>query len=208
VSKVVLDTYHREVERYGGDDGIELAEQIHAADSDAVLNVLGMLDGEDVADARWKMCLYATDRLLADAGLGMQQRRDWAKAGADGYRTEYPGATNLESGIGSRWRGERAELTALQDDTKDHPYESARQAFRQRSEKIAPLLAELAERGRRGLLTQHFEHLLHSFSHLSAIRLLRSAARTHELVLLSFLDRHYASQIARTPRPDVPGKLL
>ena len=53
---------------------------------------------------------------------------------------------------------------------------------------------------RRGLLTQPFGHLLHSFSHLHAIRLLRSAARTHELILLSFLDRHYASQIARAPR--------
>ncbi|HVQ51222.1 MAG TPA: hypothetical protein VMS92_14370, partial [Mycobacterium sp.] len=75
-----------------------------------------------------------------------------------------------------------------------------------RSERLAPLLAELADRGHRGLLTQKFEQLLHSFSHLNAIRLLRSAARTHELVLLSFLDRHYASQIARTPRPDDSGK--
>jgi len=208
VSKLALDTYHREIERYGGDHGIELAEQIHAADSDAVLNALGMLDGEDVADARWKLCLYATDRLLTDAGLDMQQRRDWAKVGAAGYRMEYPGAHNLDSGIGSRWRSERAELTALLDDTTDHPYESARQAFRQRSEKIAPLLAELADRESRGMLTQPFQDLLRSFSHLHAIRLLRSAARTHELVLLSFLDRHYASQIARTPRPDVPGKLL
>jgi thiopeptide-type bacteriocin biosynthesis protein len=208
VSKVALDTYHREIERYGGDDGIELSEQIHAADSDAVLNVLGMFDGEDVADARWKLCLYATDRLLADAGLDTQQRRHWAKNGAVGYRTEYPGAYNLDSGIGARWRSERAELTALLDDTKDHPYESAREAIRQRSERLAPLLAELADRDRRGLLTQKFEHLLHSFTHLHAIRLLRSAARTHELVLLSFLDRHYASEIARTPRPDDPGKRL
>jgi thiopeptide-type bacteriocin biosynthesis protein len=208
VSKVALDTYHREIERYGGDHGIELAEQIHAADSDAVLNALGMLDGEDMADARWKLCLYATDRLLTDAGLDMQQRRDWAKAGAAGYRMEYPGAHNLDSGIGARWRNERAELTALLDDTTDHPYESGRRAFRQRSERIAPLLTELADRDRRGLLTQPFQDLLRSFSHLHAIRLLRSAARTHELVLLSFLDRHYASQIARTPRPDVPGKPL
>ena len=162
-----------------------------------------MLDGEDVADARWKLCLYAADRLLADAGLDMQQRRDWVKDGAAGYRMEYPGAHNLDAGIGARWRNERAQLTALLDDTQDHPYEPARQAFRQRSEKLAPLLAELADRDRRGLLTQQFPQLLHSFSHLNAIRLLRSAARTHELVILSFLDRHYASQIARKPRPDV-----
>jgi lantibiotic biosynthesis protein len=206
VSKVALDTYHREIERYGGDDGIELAERVHAVDSDAVLTVLGMFEGEDVAEARWKLCLYATDRLLADAGLDMQRRRDWAKNGAAGYRAEYPGAHNLDSGIGGRWRTERAELTALLDDTQDHRYEPGRQAFRQRSERLAPLLAELADRGRRGLLTQQFEHVLHSFSHLNAIRLLRSAARTHELVLLSFLDRHYASQIARTSRPDDSGK--
>jgi thiopeptide-type bacteriocin biosynthesis protein len=203
VSKLALDTYHREIERYGGDDGIELAEQIHAADSDAVLKVLGMLDGDDVADARWKLCLYATDRLLADAGLDIQQRRDWAKEGASGYRAEYPNAHNLDSGIGGRWRSDRAELTALLDDTTDHVYESERQVFRQRSEQIVPLLAELTDRGGRGMLTQPIEHLLRSFNHLNAIRLLRSAARTHELILLSFLDRHYASQLARTPRPDV-----
>ena len=37
---------------------------------------------------------------------------------------------------------------------------------------------------------------MHSVSHLNAVRLLRSAARTHELDLLNFLDRHYASRIA------------
>ncbi|MCT7368511.1 lantibiotic dehydratase [Mycolicibacterium llatzerense] len=196
--KVVLDTYDREIERYGGDYGIEFAERIHAVDSDAVLKVLSLIDGEDAADARWKLCLYATDRLLADAGLDLRQRRAWAKDSAAGYRAEYPGAHNLDSGIGARWRTERADLTELLDDTTDHPYEPARQAFRQRSEQLAPLLAELADRDRRGLLTQDFAHLLRSFSHLNAIRLLRSAARTHELVLLSFLDRHYAGVIART----------
>lgn len=201
VSTVALDTYHRELERYGGDEGIEIAEQIHAADSDAVLEVLGMLDGEELADARWRLCVYATDRLLADAGLDMQQRRDWVRDGAAGYRIEYPGARGLDTGIGARWRSERAEIAALLDDTQDHPYEPGRRAFRQRSETLAPLLGELADRDLRGLLTQQFPDLVHSFSHLNAIRLLRSAARTHELVILSFLDRHYASQIARQPRP-------
>ncbi len=202
VWKVATDTYHREIERYGGDAGIELAEQIHAADSEAVLHVLSMLDlyGEGAAEARWRLCLYATDRLLADAGLDLQDRRDWAKSGAAGYRPEYPNAPNLDPGIGQRWRRERADVTALLDDTREHPYEPARLAFRQRSERLVPLLSELADRCRHGELTQSYQQLLHSFSHLNAVRLLRSAARTHELILLSFLDRHYASQIARAPR--------
>jgi len=63
----------------------------------------------------------------------------------------------------------------------------------------------LADRSRRGELTQPFASLLHSFDHLHAVRLLRSAARTHELILLGFMDRYYASQIARTPSAKVAG---
>jgi len=88
----------------------------------------------------------------------------------------------------------------LLDDTVDHPYEPGRAAFRTRSEHLVPLLTELGDRDRRGELTTSMPGLLASFAHLNAIRLLRSAARTHELVLLSFLDRHYASQLARAPR--------
>ncbi|MGK2870354.1 MAG: lantibiotic dehydratase [Mycobacterium sp.] len=199
VWKVALDTYHREIERYGGDHGIELAERIHAADSDAVVEVLGLLDGgsgDEASDASWKLCLYATDRLLADAGFDMQERRDWAKAGAVGYRPEYPNAPSLDHGIGTRWRTERADLTRLLDDSADHSYELARQVFRRRSERLVPLLAELRERAGSGALTTPFTDIVHSVSHLNAVRLLRSAARTHELVLLKFLDRHYAATIA------------
>lgn len=198
VWKVAIDTYDREIERYGGDAGIELAERIHAADSDAVLQVLGMLDDQDAGlDARWKLCVYATARLLADAGLTLPQRRQWARDGAARYRREYPDAPGLESGIARRWRAERTGLTALLDDGSDHPYEPARAVFRERSERTVPLLAELAERDRRGLLTVPPSQLLYSFNHLHAIRLLRSAARTHELVVHSFLDRHYTSRSAR-----------
>jgi hypothetical protein len=40
-----------------------------------------------------------------------------------GYGSEYPNATNLEAGVGRRWRDERADLTALLDGTTEHPYE-------------------------------------------------------------------------------------
>jgi lantibiotic biosynthesis protein len=199
VWKVSLDTYQREIERYGGDHGIDLAEQIHAADSDAVVQALGLLDGgygDDASDIAWKLCLYATDRLLADAGFDLRARRDWARAGAAGYRPEYPNAPGLDPAIGTRWRTERADLTRLLDDSVEHPYESARQVFRRRSERLAPLLTELRERADGGLLTAPFAGIVHSVSHLNAVRLLRSAARTHELVLLNFLDRHYAAAIA------------
>ena len=79
-----------------------------------------MLDlyDEGAADARWRLCVYATDRLLAHAGLDIQQRRNWAKSGAASYRSEYPNAPDLDPGIGQRWRQERADVTTLLDDTR------------------------------------------------------------------------------------------
>jgi thiopeptide-type bacteriocin biosynthesis protein len=199
VWKVAVDTYDREIERYGGDDGIELAERIHAADSCAVLQVLSMLEDQDSGlDIRWKLCLYATDRLLTDAGLTPLQRRDWAKQGAANYRLEYPNAPNLESAIARRWRAESADLITLLDDTSQHAGEPARQVFRVRSEQTTALFAELVEHDRRGSLTVPTSQLLYSFNHLHAIRLLRSAARTHELILHGFLYRYYAGRIAQS----------
>jgi lantibiotic biosynthesis protein len=154
-----------------------------------------------------RLRLHGEPAALRDhAGLEFQQRRDWAKNGAAGYRREYPNAPNLESAIARRWRGERADLAELLDDTGKHRYEPARQVFRRRSEDIAPLLTELTYRSQRGQLTQTIPHLLRSLAHLHAVRLLRSAARTHELVLLSFLDRHYASYLARRRDTNDPGR--
>ena len=39
--KIQFDTYEREIERYGGVDGLSAAEEIFCADSDAVLSILG-----------------------------------------------------------------------------------------------------------------------------------------------------------------------
>ena len=47
VGKLQLDTYEREVERYGGPAGIELGEQLFAIDSEACLAILESLAGDE-----------------------------------------------------------------------------------------------------------------------------------------------------------------
>src|SRR6185436_11110603 len=49
--KLQLDTYEREIERYGGATGLELAEQLFGADSACVVDILGMLAGDAGIDA-------------------------------------------------------------------------------------------------------------------------------------------------------------
>ncbi len=50
--RVQLDTYEREVERYGGGEGVRLAERLFHADSEAVLTAMDDLTGDAGAEAR------------------------------------------------------------------------------------------------------------------------------------------------------------
>ena len=69
-----LDTYEREVERYGGAAGIELAERLFCADSACAIDILGMLDGDAGNDARWRLALRGIDQLLDDLGFDLAAR--------------------------------------------------------------------------------------------------------------------------------------
>ena len=66
-----------------------------------------------------------------------------------------------------------------------------------RSRRMAPIAAELRQAEREGRLTAPIGDLAASYLHMHANRLLRSAARSQELVMYDFLARLYRAQWAR-----------
>ncbi|HXU45266.1 MAG TPA: lantibiotic dehydratase, partial [Thermoanaerobaculia bacterium] len=63
--KIQLDTYEREIERYGGPAGMPVCERLFGADSDACLAIVETLEGDEGADARWRLALRGTDLILS-----------------------------------------------------------------------------------------------------------------------------------------------
>src|SRR5262249_40621224 len=57
IGRLVLQTYQRETDRYGGPRGIEIAERIFQADSEAVGAVVAAFSGDLGAGARWLLAL-------------------------------------------------------------------------------------------------------------------------------------------------------
>jgi hypothetical protein len=72
--RVQVDTYEREVERYGGALGIELAERVFHADSEAVLALAARLPEDARGDVRWRLAVLGMDRLLSDLGFDLETR--------------------------------------------------------------------------------------------------------------------------------------
>jgi class I lanthipeptide synthase len=199
VRSLVLDTYEREVERYGGQAGIEAAERLFSIDSDAALGILCRLESGDAgADERWRIALAGADRLVRDLGLDEEARlRLWRELRA-GYGHEFRVDGALTGKLGERFRKERASLEALLDaDGDDGPLAPGLRVLDRRSDRLAPLGEELAELDRSGELAAPLERIAASYVHMHLNRLLRAAARANELVIYDFLARLYVSRTAR-----------
>jgi thiopeptide-type bacteriocin biosynthesis protein len=197
-----LDTYEREVERYGGPEGIALAERLFQADSEAVLALAGRLPEDTRGEVRWRLALLGMDRLLDDLGFDPDTRPAVIRRARDAFAAEFRADAEFSHQLGTKFRPERAGLVALLDPTPetDTPLAFGLEVLRRRSQRLAPVLAELKACARAGRLTVPLPELAVSFLHMHANRLLRSAHRAQELVLYDFLARLDASRAARAPR--------
>jgi thiopeptide-type bacteriocin biosynthesis protein len=196
--RLQLDTYERELRRYGGDEGIELSEELFWHDSEAVLGIVRTLWGDEGLDARWRLAFCGIDRLLDDFGLDLERKRVWARGRRDSFAREFDVGAQTRRVLGERYRAERKALDELLDleEGDDHPLAPGIQLLRERSWRLAPLVERLRAREQR--LSVSLDHVLWSYAHMHANRLLRGAHRAQELVLYDLLDRVYTSRLART----------
>jgi thiopeptide-type bacteriocin biosynthesis protein len=199
IARWQLDTYEREVERYGGPAGTELAERIFHVDSEAVLAALDDVSGDGGADWRWRLALVGIDRMLGDFGLDLTARRDMMAdlRASDGKK--FTIGPKLTQQLAQRLRETGNELYDLLTAGvgPDHPLATSLTALDRRSERLAPLVAELRDLESHGALTVPVRDLLTSYIHMFVNRLVRSDLRPHELVLHDLLHRLTASRLAR-----------
>jgi thiopeptide-type bacteriocin biosynthesis protein len=198
--RVELGTYEREVERYGGPEAIELAEQIFHADSEAVLAILPMLEpGDEGQEERWRLGLYGADLLLRDLGLDERERLALVRA----RRNEVARAFEWDGAVlgrsRERFRRERAALERLLGSRPEEsgPLEPGLDVLRQRSEAVEPIGRELAALSSEGRLTTPLPSVATSLLHMHLNRLLRGNNTAQEAVICDFLIRLYEGRARR-----------
>jgi thiopeptide-type bacteriocin biosynthesis protein len=195
VRKLVLDTYVRELERYGGDAGIEPCERIFWRDSEAVLGIVELLDGDAGADARWRLTLRGIDQLLSALGLDPDTHGKIVQRGRDMLGAEHNADADFWTRLGERFNKDKADLTAIfaRDPAIDaaHDLEPGFTLLAERDRLVAPIADELRAAG------VDVAELAWSLCHMHANRLLHASQRTQELVLYEFLRRLHATRKAR-----------
>jgi len=74
VQKLAFDSYDREIERYGGPEGIRVAERIFATDSAAVADILALRMRQILTLSPLDVALCSVDDLLARMGVAASER--------------------------------------------------------------------------------------------------------------------------------------
>lgn len=206
ISEVEWTRYQREVERYGGEEGMELAERIYLHDSLACLEWLALERDGKLGRSRREIALLMGERYADLLGLEGTERAcfyhfayRWAlSTGAwdDGdldkleqrYRELAPGLEEmLEGELGREpealWGGRAAAAVADR-------------LFRE----LEPLLTRVAEGCRAGRIRQHVGYLGWSYTHLPCNRL--GLPPTPEAIL-RFLQHRFHQEHHGLPGADV-----
>ncbi len=194
VWRMQVDTYERELERYGGDAGIDACERVFWIDSEAVLSIVELLEGDDGGVARWRLAVRGSDQLLEALGVDEAARGALFARARDELGAEFRADAAFYARLGDRWKRERGELEALlaRDPAIDaaHDYAPALELLAERSARLAALRP--APRDVPG-----FERFAWSLVHMHTNRLLHASQRAQELVLYDFLRRWHESRRAR-----------
>lgn len=198
VWRLSLDTYRPERRRYGGPEGMAIAERLFHVDSTVAAGIVARLSRGDVGRTeRWQLALRGTDLLLRGLGLDLAARRDLAQRRRDAFRTE----RHLEGGaarapIGQRYRDEQPALTDLLAATwdDDHPLAPGFELLDHLEGPAQQAGGQLRELESADGLAVPLAQIAGSLCHMHANRLLRASHRRQEAVLWDFLVRLYERQ--------------
>ncbi len=193
VHKIQLDTYKRELERYGY-QAFEEVESIFFADSVATADLLNLLSGDEGEHFRWLTGLRGTDVLLDDLGFTLEEKKVFAGQLQERFFREFRGDTPLNVQLNNKYRQHADEIRSFLDSEHDaqNGIGEIIALLEKRSAGIRASLAVILPRS--GISLGNFAS---SLVHMFLNRLFVSQQREHELVVYHYLKKYYESKLAR-----------
>jgi thiopeptide-type bacteriocin biosynthesis protein len=195
--KIQLDTYNRELERYGN-NLMKEAETRFYIDSECAIKKMKKLN-EKEESYRWMIALYAIDQLLSDFSVDIATKQQWMERLSLAFRAEFGFDMYNSKQFNVKYREHKATIEkVLNNRIESDDFNALRLPVQKRSEKLQPLISQIQFKlSKKKIPDISLESLLSSYIHMLLNRLFRSKNRQHEMVLYDFLNRYYKSEIAK-----------
>jgi thiopeptide-type bacteriocin biosynthesis protein len=185
--RFAIDTYEPEIERYGGIEAIDLAEELFALDSELTLALLRFLDPQGLR--RVELAVFGLNFLFEKLGWSLEDRRELFKGIA---------APRMESG--DEYRERKAVLQALVGWDDDLLLDKSVKEMARALEPVAAAIEDVGWRLRTldqdGRLAPPLHFICRSFAHMHCNRLGLNGAT--ERLAYGLLTRSYDALQARS----------
>jgi len=192
--KVQLDTYNRELERYGR-HLIDNAESVFYADSECILSIIRILKGDE--NYRWMVALNLINELLSDFSLNIEEKQKLMEDACKSFKTEFGFNEHNSKQLNTKFRENKRTIESILNvEFNKKEFISLSLPIKKRSKQIMPIVEQIKIKAKTKKSIS-MNVLLRSYLHMMLNRLFRSNNRVHELILYDFMFRYYTSEIAK-----------
>ena len=198
VWKIQVDTYQRELERYGFET-IGMVEQLFFIDSKLKLEFLRLTEGDDREKYRWIWGLRGVDEILNRFNYSLNSKHDFMQDLRGMFAKEFNADKTLFRQLNHLYNDHRKIIEQVMNDTITEAdsikplVELYKNSEKQLSSIVKDILAIPDLSANRAGVNQ----LLGSIIHMNLNRLFLSEPRMHEMISYDFLCTYYRSRLMR-----------
>lgn len=193
VYKVQVDTYIRELERYGNNT-IEISEELFFYDSVMLLDAIDTIEDEELY---FLFVVKAIDQLLKAFNYKEQEKLDFVIQNAQAFKKEFHANKGLNKQLDKKYRGLKNKLSLFLEATysPEDDYVVLDRLLNYKIEKSLSGIQRILDAQKNHDLEMPLDSLIASYIHMLVNRAFRSKQRFYELVCYDFLVRYQKEKI-------------
>jgi thiopeptide-type bacteriocin biosynthesis protein len=191
INTILLDTYKRELERYGNDT-IEFAERIFCASSDLIVNYLKNIRQSETGFSELHMAVISLDALLNILLRENTEKIALLKLMHENMKQEFGDNKQLKFQLDSKYREHSAFFGNINQSKSTVIQLAGVREFDTYLKALKALKAKVQNSGPEKLMT-----LAGDIIHMQLNRLFNDRQRNHEFIIYYLLHKYYLSVEAR-----------
>lgn len=190
VWKIVMDSYTREIERYGNKNIVDI-ETLFYFDSLLVLELLKNVEGSD--EKRWLFSIRLIDTLLDKFDLSAEKKMEYYESLNKSYSQEFNFNKRLKVQLDDKYRKYSKAIMETMSSNESYIKNGIAQFFIH----SLPVIEIIKLRERKAQLEVPIDNIIGSIIHMHLNRIFRTKQRLHEFVIYYFLSKFSKSFTAR-----------
>lgn len=186
ISNILIDTYNREIERYG-ENTIEEAETLFWINSNFTLQCLHYDDEEKII-----VSLFYIDKILDKLNLSIQEKLNWIRDFNAAFKQEFNADKKLNSKLDKKYREFKPKYL---DFILSEEFSEERNVIISNIEESNPVLQNIISYNESQSLGMSLQTFFSSIFHMNINRLFVSNQRLFELVIYDYFVRYYKMKL-------------